>query len=188
MVGLTSAHERLIRDVSDLLGFYGIKTSIAKRQRQGKFPNGKDYDRMYESYELTINSTADVEQFTGLVRLSHARKRAVLFEALGRHRTDVEAESIEIESVELSDRREDVWDISVSDETHCFQLAHAITGNCSHPHFDALCEILQEEVPDQAKRGLWTNKLLGTRRDCARDVLAPWPLQPEHPRGRARGR
>lgn len=35
-------------------------------------------------------------------------------------------------------------------------------GNpCSHPKFDALCQILQEEVPDQAKRGLWTNNLLG---------------------------
>lgn len=35
-------------------------------------------------------------------------------------------------------------------------------GNpCSHPHFDALCEILQEEVPDQTKRGLWSNNLLG---------------------------
>jgi hypothetical protein len=35
-------------------------------------------------------------------------------------------------------------------------------GNpCSHPKFDDLCQILMDEVPNQAHRGLWTNNLLG---------------------------
>jgi hypothetical protein len=35
-------------------------------------------------------------------------------------------------------------------------------GNpCSHPNFEELCSIMEEEVPNQAQRGLWTNNLLG---------------------------
>lgn len=35
-------------------------------------------------------------------------------------------------------------------------------GNpCIHPQFNLLCEIMREEIPDQSKRGLWTNHLRG---------------------------
>ncbi len=35
-------------------------------------------------------------------------------------------------------------------------------GNpCNHPKFPELCKILQEEIPDQRHRGLWSNDLLG---------------------------
>ena len=35
-------------------------------------------------------------------------------------------------------------------------------GNpCSHPKFADLCQILIDEVPQQSRRGLWTNHLLG---------------------------
>lgn len=40
-------------------------------------------------------------------------------------------EKIKIKSIEKTDLFEDVWDISVQDDTHCFQLDHCITGNCS---------------------------------------------------------
>lgn len=46
-------------------------------------------------------------------------------------------------------------------------------GNpCSHPHFDDLCAILEEEVPEQRRRGLWTNNLLGNG-EVARRTF--WP-------------
>jgi hypothetical protein len=35
-------------------------------------------------------------------------------------------------------------------------------GNpCSHPRFEDLCAILEEKIPDQRRRGIWTNDLLG---------------------------
>lgn len=64
--------------------------------------------------------------------------------------------------------RKDVLHMSVD----CFREAvrsldgwpgvRAIFGGnpCNHPEFDKLCGILAEEVPDQRKRGLWTNDLL----------------------------
>jgi organic radical activating enzyme len=34
-------------------------------------------------------------------------------------------------------------------------------GNpCAHPNFDDLCAILEQEIPEQRRRGLWTNNLL----------------------------
>uniref|UniRef100_A0A6M3IQM2 Uncharacterized protein n=1 Tax=viral metagenome TaxID=1070528 RepID=A0A6M3IQM2_9ZZZZ len=35
-------------------------------------------------------------------------------------------------------------------------------GNpCVHPMFETLCDILAEEIPEQRRRGLWSNNLLG---------------------------
>lgn len=46
-------------------------------------------------------------------------------------------------------------------------------GNpCSHPQFDELCAVMEEEVPSQAQRGLWTNSLLG-KGQVARKTF--WP-------------
>lgn len=38
--------------------------------------------------------------------------------------------SIEVKSVNLTDLKEDVWDIRVYDDDHVFALQHCITGNC----------------------------------------------------------
>lgn len=48
-------------------------------------------------------------------------------------------------------------------------------GNpCAHPQFDDLCTILAHEVPDQRKRGLWTNNLLNDRKgEVARNTFYP---------------
>lgn len=48
-------------------------------------------------------------------------------------------------------------------------------GNpCAHPQFADLCMILTSEVPDQRKRGLWTNNLLNDRKgEIARSTFYP---------------
>lgn len=155
-IRLTSAYKQLARDVADLLGFYGIKTSLATRRRRGRFPNGKDYGKIYTSYVVSIEGTSAVEHFTKLVRLSHNEKRQRLEATCGKHKGDVESDNIEIIEVVPTDRYEDVWDISVADDTHCFQLAQCVTGNCLSPHFERYCEILAKHIPFE-RRGLWCN-------------------------------
>lgn len=154
-VRLVSAHEQLVRDVSELLGFYGIKTQINVRVRPGKFPNKKDYAKEYTSYTLSICDVASVSRFAKLFPLTHTEKNARLQQGDTRE-PDVESNNIEIVSVEPTDRYEDVWDISVADDTHTFQLAHCITGNCLHPKFELLCEILRKHFPRE-QCGLWCN-------------------------------
>lgn len=48
-------------------------------------------------------------------------------------------------------------------------------GNpCAHPQFDDLCAILAHEVPDQRKRGLWTNNLFTDHKgEVARATFYP---------------
>jgi hypothetical protein len=46
-------------------------------------------------------------------------------------------------------------------------------GNpCSSPHFPELCRILREEIPDQSKRGLWSNGFMG-HGQVVRDTFYP---------------
>lgn len=130
-----SVHEKLIRDVSDLLGFYGIKNSVRQYTHTSRmsFPNGKDYDREYGIWVLDIADFRSIQHFSEVVRLSHRRKRELLGKLLERASTKRLQNDglIKIKSVTKTDLTEDVWDISVFDETHCFQLAHCVTGNCA---------------------------------------------------------
>jgi len=157
-IRLTSAHEKLVRDVSAILGFYGIKTQLTRRERKGSFPNRKDYGKTYISWDLSISNAASVERFAKLFPLSHQAKNQRLIDAIGQHKTnDIESNNVEILSVEPTDRVEDVWDISVGDDTHTFQLAHCVTGNCVHPHFAEICEILRDSWVPFEQRGIWCN-------------------------------
>lgn len=46
-------------------------------------------------------------------------------------------------------------------------------GNpCNHPKFPEICKILQEEIPDQRHRGLWSNDLMG-HGEIARETFFP---------------
>lgn len=48
-------------------------------------------------------------------------------------------------------------------------------GNpCVSPHFSEYCRIMREEIPDQSRRGLWTNHLMTQEKaQAARDTF--WP-------------
>jgi len=155
-VRLASSQLKLTTDVADLLSFYGIKSQISKRVREGSFPNGKDYGRTYTSYTLSICGTRSVERFARLFPLTHVEKNRRLQDVVGKFKADVASTNIEIVSITPTDRYEDVWDISVSDDTHTFQIAHCVTGNCLHPQFEELCSIFREYVPFE-QRGIWSN-------------------------------
>jgi len=122
---LTSVHKKLLDDVSDLLGFYGIKTVIYQSSSQ---LNGKTFIR----YDLKISHYHSVIHFAKIFKLSHEEKQKKLYKKIEdyHNKNYRKADRIKIIDVELTDIHEDVWDINVQDDTHCFQLAHCITGNC----------------------------------------------------------
>jgi ribonucleoside-diphosphate reductase alpha chain len=128
-VSFTSCHKKLSYDLSELLGFYGIKARITyQKTNKESFPNGKIYDREYERYDVTFSNKNDVLFFRDIFSLTHKRKQNIL-ESYTYSRAAI-PDCVYIKEIELTDKYEDVWDISVYDETHCFQLSHCITGNC----------------------------------------------------------
>ena len=118
---LTSSRVNLIQDVADLLGFYGIKSSVIKGK---SILNNKEFVR----YDLKISERKSIQHFRNLFTLSVGYKQDTLngYKLKQTYKND----TIKIKSVEKTDLMEDVWDISVCDNTHCFQLSNCITGNC----------------------------------------------------------
>lgn len=132
---LTSSHEKLIKDISELLGFYGVKTLISEYKIDNPtFPNGKQYEKTYTGYRLKVTTRSSVDHFRSIFSLSVGYKQEQLdslYEGKKKHSSyHTNGTTIEIIGVEKTELYEDVWDISVYDETHCFQIGHSITGNC----------------------------------------------------------
>ncbi len=137
-----SSKEKLSSDFAELLGFYGIRTIKQYQKSSGvSFPNGKVYDKEYERYNLVIGKQPDLLHFKKLFTLSNNEKQSTL-NSYSWSRTSPTPDTIEVINIELTDIKEDVWDISVYDKTHCFQLSHCITGNCGEialSSYDCCC-------------------------------------------------
>lgn len=126
-IGFTSKHEKLVYDLSELLGFYGIKNSIKRTTRKQKLREHLE-EKEYVRYDLRITDGASIRHFRNLFTISVKEKQNRLDEYDFPY--FLENNQIGVVSVEKTDLKEDVWDISVYDETHCFQIAQCITGNC----------------------------------------------------------
>jgi ribonucleoside-diphosphate reductase alpha chain len=120
---LTSAHCPLIDDLSDLLGFYGVKHHV----RAGTTElDGSMYDR----WDLTMSKAAS-KRFRELFNLTVSRKANALTEIDEPVQNYTSMSHYEVVDVRDTDETTDVWDLSVYDDTHTFHLSHAVTGNCS---------------------------------------------------------
>ena len=148
---ISSSHNKLVYDLQEMLGFYGIKTSIKNTITKGSrtFPNGKTYDKQYSYNVLRINDSDSINHFNYIFSISHTMKQARL-RSFGDHYIPTFQRTIKIKSVILTDIKEDVWDISVYDETHCFQLSSCITGNCAEVSLRAcqMCNLTTVNVSD----------------------------------------
>jgi len=130
---LTTSIERLAKDVSNLLGFYGITSEIVKRKSKNvRFPNNKKYCKTYIGYEVIISRYSCIEHFRKLFKLSvkHKQDRLENFDLTYKKRR-YSFSHMKIIDIKETSLQEDVWDISVFDDTHCFKLSHCITGNCA---------------------------------------------------------
>ncbi len=112
-------------DISDLLGFYGVQNSISERDG-GYYLSISDEDSLVHFRNIVNDKTDDVPK-NGTTT---------------------------VVGIEITNNYEDVWDITVYDDTHCFQLAHVITGNCGEislhtNQFCNLCEVNASDIRDQ---------------------------------------
>ena len=119
---LVSSKEQLIKGVSDLLGFYGLKTSLRSSET-------KKWNETYERWDLKLSRT-QAHRFRQTFDLTHESKAASLADIKTPDRENVLSDNAVIESVRPADESGPVWDLRVDEETHTFALSHAFTGNC----------------------------------------------------------
>lgn len=146
---LTNKNKTLLLELQELLGFYGLRSKVSSRVVLGKkaFPQVEAcQNKEYNSNTLRLNFFY-AQKFGKLFTLSHRRKQNILnklvdYDYKGSQFSNIRAKNIKIKSIELTSFQEDVWDISVNDTTHCFQLSSSITGNCGEipmPSYNLCC-------------------------------------------------
>jgi ribonucleoside-diphosphate reductase alpha chain len=128
-VAFKSKHEKLLTDIIELLGFYGIRSlKQSETTSNVTFPNGKNYNKSYTSHILIIPKQSAI-QFRNIFSLSHYKKQSKLNNLKLKNKTN--NAQIKIKSVKLTDLFEDVWDLTVNDDSHSFRLSQCYTGNCA---------------------------------------------------------
>lgn len=125
---LVSSRTKLINDVQKLLSFYGVSSNI-----KHSISNG------FERYDLTI-SGINAYKFSELFVLSNNNKNNKLNKIKqlnlnensysGRKEYANNRDYLVVSDVEFTDEYEDVYDITVYDDTHTFITECGVTGNC----------------------------------------------------------
>lgn len=135
---LVSSKKQIVEDVRKLLSFYGIRSCIRYSKSKSKFPKYNS-DKLYDRYDLSISGLF-VKKFASVFSLSNKNKQNKLNTILNMniqysHNNKIsyanDRNYLVIKSVILTDLYEDVYDITVDDNTHTFQTEAGITGNCS---------------------------------------------------------
>lgn len=125
-IGFGSKNKSLVNDVQDLLGFYGIPMSCEYRMNNVTFPNGNSGE--YEYYTCrSIGGAETAVHFSSVFDLTNVRKNNILKSIVVKRKY---LPKLMVVNVELTELKEDVWDLTVYDETHCFRLPGVVTGNC----------------------------------------------------------
>jgi len=156
-VNYYTVHSKLAEDLSELLGFYGIKSSIREYTRD-LVAFGREY-KEHTTYVVSVTDRESILHFAKLFNLTSKEKQKNLEDIVSklvssRYKAHVDSDKIAIIDIKLSDVVEDVWDISVYDSTHTFQISHCITGNCCEialrPYqFCNLCEVNVSDIESQ---------------------------------------
>lgn len=119
-------NKKLISSVGELLGFYGIRFSfVEKYLKKDLYPKLKIYNK-WNAYNWF--SIADINSVNHFFKIFNIYKYNSF--KLTKKNPKNPKTSYKIIGVEETDLKENVWDITVYDNTHCFQLSHCITGNC----------------------------------------------------------
>jgi intein/homing endonuclease len=129
-------------DLSELLGFYGIKSHINTSSGVSNGGNSSRYIGLSPNVHNTnqIGTTAKPVEVLCIVdnaSLCHLANVFKLRNYAKQERLDFykcfecsSMDNVTVMSLKELNIYEDVWDITVHDDTHCFQLGYCITGNC----------------------------------------------------------
>lgn len=182
-LSFSSSRESLVREVSELLGFYGIRTSVQSRTTKPNFPNGKTYDQTYQNHTLTVDQRSSLQHFASVFRFTLARKQEKLMKAsAAKVRSHVFDGHVGIVSVIETNLCEDVWDVGVDDDAHCFHLSHCVTGNCGEILLGTVCNLVTNCLPRFRKdfsaleRAVWLIARANYRQTCVNfrdEILQP---------------
>ena len=129
-IQLTSKYDKFIDDIIMLLGFYGITGMKMVQNTTSKFPNGKDYGKIYHRNDLKLNKYNSL-LFRELVgSLTQLRKDDDLQNISDITKPDKYKDYLQIIDVQDNGIAEKVWDLRVNDESHSFYLGSVLTSNC----------------------------------------------------------
>jgi ribonucleoside-diphosphate reductase alpha chain len=120
--------EQLANDVSDLLGFYGLRVETVQNLIEGLSPYECVNYPTINWFYVTLSKSAIV-QFRDTFKLSSVEKQEKI-DSIAKTQSFAYTAHTVVQSVELTDRYEDVWDLRVYDNSHTFYLSHCVTGNC----------------------------------------------------------
>ncbi len=169
-IGFGSKHKSLVQDVQDLFGFYGIPMSCEYKITNATFPNGNS--GKYEYYaSRSLGGTASAIHFSSVFNLTNSRKNEKL---IGIKSKRVVLPKLRVKNVELTDLQEDVWDLTVYDDTHSFRLPAVVTGNCAEILLGekSYCNLVVVNLgkfngrPKELQRAFWIISRANYRQTC----------------------
>jgi len=145
-IDIITKHPKLATDLLELFGFLGVRVNLYNRTTCPTKICDKNYNNetFFNSYAVTIVANTLPNDFV----LTHETKNEKL--RIQKDKKQTRSRTRQVISVEKTDLFEDVWDITVYDDTHCFSLANIITGNCG--------EISMQPIPvdsEHIKGGGW---------------------------------
>lgn len=118
-ITLTTSREMIAKDVQKILNLFGISSRICFSDKNG-----------FNRFDLVI-SGIQTRKFGQTFNLTSKYKQESLDEILSFENTYKDnREYLVIKSVENTGIKEDVYDITVHDDTHTFMGEFGVTGNC----------------------------------------------------------
>lgn len=118
-ITLTTSREMIAKDVQKILNLFGISSRICFSDKNG-----------FNRFDLVI-SGIQARKFGQTFNLTSKYKQESLNEILSFDNTYKDnREYLVIKSVENTGIKEDVYDITVHDDTHTFMGEFGVTGNC----------------------------------------------------------
>jgi 1,2-phenylacetyl-CoA epoxidase PaaB subunit len=148
---LAQASERLIDDVASMLGFFGIKSNKTLLDLSAKdaFPNHAGYlegSKSFRRYTLRIGARENICNFSKVFSLSRQDKQAAIESALETFSRSARDDTwfVRVKNV-VPAGTSDVWDVTVYDDTHAFQVDHCVTGNCAEQTLESfeMCTLVE---------------------------------------------
>lgn len=119
-ITLTTSREKIALDVQKLLNLFGIISRVYHSKNKDGF----------NRWDLTI-SGIQARKFTQTFKLTSSYKQEKLNNILSFENTYKDnREYLVVKSVENTGIKEDVYDITVYDDTHTFMGEFGVTGNC----------------------------------------------------------